>query len=59
MQGAKPVYRDFCAGNVRHSFADISKAATLLGYNPTHHIGEGLKVAMDGYAQHQTQQGNA
>lgn len=51
---AKPVYRDFRAGDVRHSLADISKAATLLGYQPTHRIGEGLKVAMAWYVQHLT-----
>jgi UDP-N-acetylglucosamine 4-epimerase len=45
----KPVYRDFRAGDVRHSLADISKAKNLLGYAPTHRIGEGLKEAMDWY----------
>lgn len=49
MKDAKPVYRDFRAGDVRHSLADISKAATLMGYHPTHRIGEGLQVAMDWY----------
>ena len=46
---AKPVYRDFRAGDVRHSLADISKAATLLGYAPTQRIGEGLELAMPWY----------
>jgi len=46
---AKPVYRDFRAGDVRHSLADISKAHTRLGYAPTHRIGEGLAEAMDWY----------
>ena len=46
---AKPVYRDFRAGDVRHSLADISKAHTRLGYQPTHRIGEGLAEAMDWY----------
>ena len=59
LQGVKPVYRDFRAGDVRHSLADVSKASTLLGYQPTHRIGEGLKVAMDWYVQHLTQQGKA
>ena len=45
----KPVYRDFRAGDVRHSLADISKARTRLGYEPTHRIGEGLAEAMDWY----------
>jgi UDP-N-acetylglucosamine 4-epimerase len=47
----KPVYRDFRAGDVRHSLADISKARTRLGYEPTHRIGEGLAEAMDWYVQ--------
>ena len=50
LQGVQPVYRDFRAGDVRHSLADISKAANFLGYLPTHRIGEGLKVAMAWYA---------
>lgn len=45
----KPTYRDFRAGDVRHSLADISKAQNFLGYAPTHRIGEGLKEAMDWY----------
>jgi UDP-N-acetylglucosamine 4-epimerase len=45
----KPSYRDFRAGDVRHSLADISKARTLLGYAPSHRIGEGLVEAMDWY----------
>lgn len=49
LQNAKPVYRDFRAGDVRHSLADISKAERLLGYQPTHRIGEGLGEAMDWY----------
>ena len=47
--GHQPQYVDFRRGDVRHSQADISKAATLLGYAPTHRIGEGLKQAMDWY----------
>jgi len=46
---AKPVYRDFRAGDVRHSLADISKAQTRLGYAPTHRIHEGLAEAMAWY----------
>ena len=45
----KPSYRDFRAGDVRHSLADISKARTLLGYEPSHRIQEGLVEAMDWY----------
>jgi len=52
LQGVKPICRDFRAGDVRHSLADISKAAKLLGYQPTHRIDEGLKVAMKWYVSH-------
>jgi UDP-N-acetylglucosamine 4-epimerase len=45
----KPNYRDFRAGDVRHSLADVTKARTLLGYEPSHRIGEGLQEAMDWY----------
>jgi len=51
LEGAKPVYRDFRAGDVRHSLADISKAQNLLRYQPTHTIREGLKIAMDWYVR--------
>lgn len=43
------IYRDFRAGDVRHSLADISKASELLGYAPRYRIGEGLKLSMDWY----------
>lgn len=59
LQGVKPIYRDFRGGDVRHSLADISKAVTRLGYQPTHRIGDGLEVAMQWYVQHLTQQGKA
>ena len=57
LQDIKPVYRDFRGGDVRHSLADISKANRLLAYQPTHRIGDGLKVAMQWYVQHVTKQG--
>lgn len=46
---AQAVHRDFRVGDVRHSLADISKARRLLGYEPSHSMGEGLKEAMDWY----------
>lgn len=49
LQNVKPMYRDYRAGDVRHSLADIGKASTHLGYRPTYRIDEGLKVAMDWY----------
>lgn len=49
LQHAKPVYRDFRSGDVRHSQADIAKAEKLLGYKPSHKVSEGLSEAMDWY----------
>ena len=49
IKNAKPVYRDFRAGDVRHSQADISKATELLGYEPGYQIQEGLHEAMSWY----------
>jgi nucleoside-diphosphate-sugar epimerase len=46
---AAPEYRDFRPGDVRHSLADIAKAGTLMGYTPTHRIGQGLTEAMTWY----------
>jgi UDP-N-acetylglucosamine 4-epimerase len=49
LQESKPVYRDFRAGDVRHSLADISKAQTLLGYAPTQRMRQGLEMAISWY----------
>ena len=46
------VYRDFRAGDVRHSQADISKIQTLLGYQPQFNIAQGIEQAMPWYVQH-------
>ena len=54
LQGTQPHYRDFRAGDVRHSLADISKAATRLGYAPTQRIGQGLELAMPWYIRQKT-----
>ena len=45
----KPLHREFRAGDVRHSHADISKARKLLGYEPTHRIDNGLDEALQWY----------
>jgi UDP-N-acetylglucosamine 4-epimerase len=49
LDGFHPSYRDFRAGDVRHSLADVSKARSLLGYEPSHRISDGLREAMDWY----------
>ncbi len=49
---AAPLYRDFRAGDVRHSLADISKSKALLGYDPVYDVRKGLAQAGDWYARH-------
>lgn len=44
-----PIYRDFRAGDVRHSQADISKAVKNLGYQPMYQIGQGIEKAIAWY----------
>ncbi len=45
----KALHRDFRAGDVRHSQADIHKARRLLGYAPTHRLEDGIRAAMPWY----------
>ena len=47
---AEAVHRDFRAGDVRHSLANIDKAKTLLGYDPRFSVFDGLHLAGDWYA---------
>lgn len=46
---AKPIYRNYRVGDVRHSLADISKCGSLLGYLPTHKVFRGLAETMRWY----------
>ena len=46
-----PLYRDFRAGDVRHSLADIGKAERLLGYAPQFNLHAGIEAAMPWYLQ--------
>lgn len=46
-----PSYREFRAGDVRHSLADIGKAKNLLGYEPVIRVADGLKLTMPWYLQ--------
>lgn len=43
------LYKDFRAGDVRHSHADIGKIKSLLGYIPTHNMFDGLSLAVPWY----------
>ncbi len=50
VMGAQCVHRDYRAGDVRHSLADISRAHNLLGYDPQFDVRQGLRLAGDWYA---------
>lgn len=43
------IYRDFRAGDIRHSNANIARAKELLGYEPTHTLELGLKESIEWY----------
>ncbi|NYR13116.1 Vi polysaccharide biosynthesis UDP-N-acetylglucosaminuronic acid C-4 epimerase TviC [Pseudoalteromonas sp. MIP2626] len=47
----EPIYRDFRAGDVRHSQADVSKAVNNLGYAPEYKILQGISKAMPWYKE--------
>ena len=49
LQKKKPIYKDFRAGDVRHSQANIDKAKVLLGYQPKYTISKGMDEAVDWY----------
>ena len=46
---ALPDYQPFRPGDVRHSLADTSKVARLLGYAPTHSVREGIAATVEWY----------
>jgi UDP-N-acetylglucosamine 4-epimerase len=41
------IHRESRSGDIRDSLADISKAANLLGYQPTRQFLDGLKITVD------------
>jgi UDP-N-acetylglucosamine 4-epimerase len=49
LQIKKPIYRDFRAGDIRHSNANIERVKELLGYEPTHNLEQGLKESIEWY----------
>jgi len=51
LEKKEPIYRDFRAGDVRHSQANIDKAQTLLDYQPKYMISEGMNETMDWYVK--------
>jgi UDP-N-acetylglucosamine/UDP-N-acetylgalactosamine 4-epimerase len=51
LEKKKPIYREFRAGDVRHSQANIDKAKVLLNYQPKYMIFEGMDESMDWYVR--------
>ena len=49
LKNVQEVYRQFRAGDVRHSLASIEKAIERLEYHPSHNIGQGVVLAMPWY----------
>ncbi len=49
LQEKQVTYRDFRAGDIRHSNANISKAQNLVGYEPSHDIYQGMEAAIEWY----------
>ncbi|MEA2017433.1 MAG: SDR family oxidoreductase [Campylobacterota bacterium] len=45
----EPIYREFRAGDIRHSNANIDSAKEFLGYEPTHTLEEGLTESIEWY----------
>ncbi len=45
------IYRDFRAGDIRHSNANIAKAQKTVGYAPTHDIYQGMEEAIEWYIE--------
>jgi UDP-N-acetylglucosamine/UDP-N-acetylgalactosamine 4-epimerase len=56
LSDVKPVYLDFRLGDIRHSRADIGKARRLLGYTPSHRVGQGIAEAMEWYIRQRVAQ---
>lgn len=49
LTGISPSYHDFRKADVRHSYADISKAEQFLGYRPTHTLALGIPLVCKSY----------
>ena len=47
----KPVYKDFRAGDVRHSHADVSLANKTVGYEVRYNVRAGLAKSIQWYAE--------
>lgn len=53
-KGVKPVHADPRPTDIRHGYADITKAQNILGYNPRFSFEEGLTELVNWYTAEQT-----
>lgn len=51
----QPIYREFRAGDIRHSLANINQSKKLLGYAPCYAVDKGLKKTVDWFYSRVTQ----
>jgi UDP-N-acetylglucosamine/UDP-N-acetylgalactosamine 4-epimerase len=51
LEKKKPIFKDFRAGDVRHSQANIDKAQALLKYQPKYMISKGMDETIDWYCK--------
>jgi UDP-N-acetylglucosamine 4-epimerase len=58
LQDKDVIYRDFRAGDIRHSNAIISKAYDIVGYTPTYDIGQGMEEAIEWYINNRAEPEN-
>ncbi len=48
-QPQQPLYKDFRVGDITHSNANISKIESILGYEPSHTLKEGMELTIQWY----------
>ncbi|MFJ7927802.1 SDR family oxidoreductase [Peribacillus sp. NPDC096448] len=48
----EPIFGPERTGDIKHSLADISKARTLLGYNPSWNFEQGFKLTIEWYKEY-------
>jgi len=51
IESIEPIYGTARVGDVRHSLADITKAHSLLGYDPAYDVKEGMKKTVDWFVE--------
>lgn len=52
-QNVKNTHTEPRLGDVRHSYADISRAASILGFTPRYPFEDGLRILVDWYVKNQ------